>query len=210
MAFSSNVLLCFLAIAQATSYVTAFGIIPSATQQIELSLNRKCFSRQITQSAVSLSPVDDIVADEEEEEEEDFIVAAGELGEDGESPAVEESKNFLHKVRLQDLREKYRRSENDSGSPEFQAAGMTERITYLTAHMKEHPKDVATRRGLVALVNKRRRILNYLARENPTGYVELVAALGIRHKAPSKVQTKEELYGRFPLQKKPKSQFGKK
>jgi len=210
MAFANNVLVCFLALASATSYVSAFGLIPTATQQIELSLNRKCFTRQITRSSVALSSVDDIVADDEEEEEEDFIVAAGELGDDVEIPAVEESKSYLHAVRLQEVREKYRRSENDSGSPEFQVAGMTERITYLTAHMKEHPKDVATRRGLVALVNKRRRLLNYLAKENPKGYVELVAALGIRHKPPSKVQTREELYGRFPLQKKPKNVRRKK
>ena len=167
--------------------------------------NRKCFTRQITRSPVSLSSVDDIVADEEEEEEEDFIVAAGELGDDAESPAVEESAPFLHSVRLQEIREKYRRSDSDTGSPEFQVAGMTERISYLTEHMIVHPKDVATRRGLVALVNKRRRLLNFLARENPQRYVEVVAALGIRHKPPSKVQSREELYGRFPQQKKAKN-----
>jgi small subunit ribosomal protein S15 len=99
------------------------------------------------------------------------------------------------------MRIKHRRSENDTGSPEYQVAGMTERIAYLTEHLKEHPKDFSTRRGLVALVNKRRRLLNYLFKEDVQRYKDVVASLGIRHKAPSPVQTKEEKYGRFPGQK---------
>merc|ERR1712232_15427 len=95
-------------------------------------------------------------------------------------------------------RQQYRRHETDSGSPEFQIAGMTERIIFLTKHMQQHPKDFSTRRGLVALVNKRRRLLNYLFTEDVQRYKDVVASLGIRHKAPSPVQTKEEKYGRFP------------
>ena len=78
---------------------------------------------------------------------------------------------------------------------------MTERISYLTAHLKEHPKDFSTRRGLVALVNKRRRLLNYLHSESIENYRSLKASMGIRHKEPSRVQSKEEQYGRFPPQK---------
>merc|ERR1712154_734785 len=99
------------------------------------------------------------------------------------------------------MRAKYRRSDADTGSPEYQVAGMTERITYLTDHLKKHPKDFSTRRGLVALVNKRRRLLNYLFKEDEKRYVEVVSSLGIRHKPPSKVQSKEEKYGRFNHQK---------
>merc|ERR1712160_201841 len=75
---------------------------------------------------------------------------------------------------------------------EFQVAGMTERIRYLTAHLKMHPKDFSTRRGLVAVVNKRRRLLNFLADENRIRYEEVKSEMGIRHRAPSKVQTKDK------------------
>merc|ERR1711957_902639 len=97
-----------------------------------------------------------------------------------------------------------RRHDKDTGSPEFQVAGMTERISYLTKHLQQHPKDYSTRRGLVALVNKRRRLLNYLHRIDEQKYVDIVKALGIRHRAPSEVKTKEEKYGTFPKQKKAK------
>jgi len=81
---------------------------------------------------------------------------------------------------------------------------MTERIAYLTDHLKTHPKDFSTRRGLVALVNKRRRLLNFLSIEDVGRYKELIASLGIRHKAVGLVPTKEEKYGNFPSQKIPK------
>ncbi len=99
------------------------------------------------------------------------------------------------------MRAKYRRSETDTGSPEYQVAGLTERIAYLTNHLKEHPKDFSTRRGLVALVNKRRRLLNYLCKEDVSRYNDLVSSLGVRHKPPSKVQSRDQKYGRFPKQK---------
>ncbi|EEC49944.1 predicted protein, partial [Phaeodactylum tricornutum CCAP 1055/1] len=84
------------------------------------------------------------------------------------------------KERVDELRAKHRRHEKDTGSPEYQVAGMTERIAYLTKHLQQHPKDFSTRRGLVALVNKRRRLLNYLSREDTGRYTELVASLGVR------------------------------
>merc|ERR1712071_457139 len=106
--------------------------------------------------------------------------------------------------RMQETRTEFRRHDKDTGSPEYQVAGMTERITYLTAHLKSNPKDFSTRRGLVALVNKRRRLLNYLVREDVNRYSALVSALGIRHKAPGRVESREEKYANFPKQKKPK------
>ena len=78
---------------------------------------------------------------------------------------------------------------------------MTERINYLTSHLKVHPKDFSTRRGLVALVNKRRRLLNYLYKQNVDGYKAIVSALGIRHKVPGQVEDRNEKYSRFPGQK---------
>lgn len=122
----------------------------------------------------------------------------------------EEEESFKHMLRVQELRATHRRHDADTGSPEYQVAGMTERISYLTKHLQVHPKDFSTRRGLVALVNKRRRLLNYLCRENEEAYVSLVKSLGIRHKPPSKVRTKEEQYGRFNPQKAVKKHLIKK
>jgi len=135
----------------------------------------------------------------------DYIVNVGDMEGDDEEVGLEDDGQpplwAVSQARIQELREKYRRHDKDTGSPEFQVAGMTERITYLTKHLQQHPKDYSTRRGLVALVNKRRRLLNYLAREDVERYKELVASLGVRHKAPGLVPSREEKYMRFPKQK---------
>lgn len=136
------------------------------------------------------------------EEEPAPLFAASEL--EGESDEAEEEAipaKFLSAARIAELRAAHRRHESDTGSPEYQVAGMTERISHLTNHLKEHPKDFSTRRGLVALVNKRRRLLNYLYREDEGRYVEIVGALGIRHKVPGAIPSREDIYGRFPPQK---------
>jgi len=134
---------------------------------------------------------------------EDLVINDGDLGD--EVPYEESESDIPGSIRIAELmnaaRLKYRRHESDTGSPEFQVAGMTERIRYLTAHLKMHPKDFSTRRGLVAVVNKRRRLLNFLADENRIRYEEVKSEMGIRHRAPSKVQTKDEQYGRYPQQK---------
>mmetsp|Transcript_11510 Transcript_11510/g.20978 ORF Transcript_11510/g.20978 Transcript_11510/m.20978 type:complete len:193 (+) Transcript_11510:33-611(+) len=109
---------------------------------------------------------------------------------------------FLHAKALSEMQAKYRRSESDTGSPEFQVASMTERILYLTKHLQANPKDFSTRRGLVALVNKRRRLLNYLFSEDVDRYSSLVSSLGIRHKAPGRVMSREEKYAKFKSKKK--------
>lgn len=144
---------------------------------------------------------DDDVNDIDEAAPEDFIVNVGDI-EEPDADADDSSPAWAAlNERIAEMRIKHRRSEKDTGSPEYQIAGMTERIAYLTEHLKVHPKDFSTRRGLVALVNKRRRLLNYLFREDVNRYADVVASLGIRHKAPSRVQTAEEKYGRFPGQK---------
>ena len=68
----------------------------------------------------------------------------------------------------------------DSGSPEVQVAILTERIRNLTEHLKEHPKDHHTRRGLLMLVGKRRRLLVYIKNRDILEYRELIKKLGIR------------------------------
>ena len=75
---------------------------------------------------------------------------------------------------------KFGKSATDTGSPEVQIALLTQRITEITDHMRSHKKDFSTRRGLMAMVNQRKRLMKYLAAENNEKYVELIKTLGIR------------------------------
>ncbi len=74
----------------------------------------------------------------------------------------------------------YKTHDGDTGSPEVQVALLTERITYLTDHFKTHAKDHHSRRGLLMLVGRRRRLLDYLKSKDPNRYAELIRRLGIR------------------------------
>lgn len=75
----------------------------------------------------------------------------------------------------------FKRAENDTGSPEVQIAVLTNRIQELTEHLKTHKKDHHSRRGLLQMVGRRRRLLAYLKREDIERYREIVARLGLRH-----------------------------
>ena len=75
---------------------------------------------------------------------------------------------------------KYKRDENDTGSPEVQIALLTKRINELTEHLKVHQKDNHSRRGLLKMVGKRRNLLNYLAKKDVNRYREIVEKLGLR------------------------------
>lgn len=77
--------------------------------------------------------------------------------------------------------EKYRASENDTGSTRVQVALLTERINYLTDHFRAHKNDHHGRRGLLKMVGKRRRLLNYMKRTDVQGYRQLVQDLGLRY-----------------------------
>ncbi len=74
----------------------------------------------------------------------------------------------------------YKVHESDTGSTEVQVAIITERIKYLTEHFKVHAKDHHSRRGLLKLVGKRRRLLNYLKKKDVSKYREIIEKLGIR------------------------------
>jgi len=74
----------------------------------------------------------------------------------------------------------YRRSETDTGSPEVQVAMLSKRISELTEHLKTHTKDHHSRRGLLQMVGRRRRLLDYLRREDVERYRELISRLGLR------------------------------
>ena len=76
--------------------------------------------------------------------------------------------------------EKYAVHEGDTGSPEVQIAVLSERIKYLTEHLKEHKKDHHSRRGLLKMVGQRRGLLNYLMAKDIERYRAIIAKLGIR------------------------------
>mmetsp|Transcript_16352 Transcript_16352/g.32906 ORF Transcript_16352/g.32906 Transcript_16352/m.32906 type:complete len:206 (+) Transcript_16352:91-708(+) len=188
--------------------IAASALVLSADAFVPVAPSRSALAgaRPISADVVAVrSTIEDL-----EEEVEDVIVNAGDLDDEPSDIAADDDvsddslNRFFHEERLLELRTQFRRHDADSGSPEYQVAGMTERISYLTKHLRAHPKDFSTRRGLVALVNKRRRLLNFLFGEDVERYKNLVGSLGIRHKPPSKVQTKEDRYGRFPKQKENK------
>ena len=72
------------------------------------------------------------------------------------------------------------RGEGDTGSPEVQVALLSTRISELTEHLKTHPKDHHSRRGLLRMVGRRRRLLEYLKRQDIERYRSLIAKLGLR------------------------------
>ena len=80
----------------------------------------------------------------------------------------------------QNIIKEYGKSETDTGSTEVQVALMSERINHLTEHLKDHKKDHHTRRGLLMLVGKRKRLLEYLQNQDINRYRELIDKLGIR------------------------------
>jgi len=74
----------------------------------------------------------------------------------------------------------YQRAQGDTGSPEVQVALLTARINELTGHFKEHVKDHHSRRGLLRMVSRRRKLLDYLKRRNAEAYRSLIEKLGLR------------------------------
>ena len=90
------------------------------------------------------------------------------------------SKLSISKERTAELMAEFGKNPQDSGSAEVQVAILSERIKNLTEHLKEHPKDHHTRRGLLMLVGRRRRLLSYIKKNDIVEYRELIKALGIR------------------------------
>jgi len=86
----------------------------------------------------------------------------------------------ITKERKQEVIREYRRGDEDSGSPEIQIALLTNRINSLTEHMRTHSKDYASRRGLLGMVSRRRRLLDYLRKVNPQKYLDVIGRLSIR------------------------------
>jgi small subunit ribosomal protein S15 len=86
----------------------------------------------------------------------------------------------ITKERKQEVVQDYRRADGDTGSPEVQIAILTTRINGLTEHMRLHKKDYASRRGLLMMVSRRRRLLDYLKKIDPQRYLDIIGRLEIR------------------------------
>ena len=86
----------------------------------------------------------------------------------------------ITKERKQELIGEYKKGESDTGSPEVQISILTSRINGLTEHMRTHKKDFASRRGLLMMVSRRRRLLDYLKKIDPQRYLDIIGRLEIR------------------------------
>ncbi|MDT8441307.1 MAG: 30S ribosomal protein S15 [Desulfuromonadales bacterium] len=87
---------------------------------------------------------------------------------------------MLATERKQEIIEKFKKHDGDTGSPEVQIALLSERITYLTEHFRTHKKDHHSRRGLLKIVGQRRRLLDYLKSRDVDRYRTVIKELGIR------------------------------
>jgi small subunit ribosomal protein S15 len=87
---------------------------------------------------------------------------------------------MIFQEQKKEIVEKFGASEKDTGRPEVQVAILTARINDLTGHLATHKKDHHSRRGLIQMVSKRRRLLNYLAKKDINRYREVIAALSLR------------------------------
>ena len=86
----------------------------------------------------------------------------------------------MSEINKQEIIKQYQRAEGDSGSPEVQVALLTARINGLTEHFKTHAKDFHSRRGLLMMVSRRRKLLDYLKRTSIESYRKLIDSLGLR------------------------------
>ncbi|HTU25488.1 MAG TPA: 30S ribosomal protein S15 [Pirellulales bacterium] len=86
----------------------------------------------------------------------------------------------ITKERKQGLISDYQRGEGDTGSPEIQIAILTTRVGEVTEHLRTHKKDYASRRGLLMMVSRRRRLLDYLKQVDPQRYLDIIRRLDIR------------------------------
>jgi len=108
----------------------------------------------------------------------DFIhLTSGQLGPDACSRAYTMS---VADIKKSDIVAQFQRAQGDTGSPEVQVALLTARINELTGHFKTHLKDHHSRRGLLRMVSRRRKLLDYLKGRNPDAYRALIEKLGLR------------------------------
>jgi small subunit ribosomal protein S15 len=146
---------------------------------------------EIYEDSPTLTVPYDLIAELEEQE---TLAAANKVP----SAALQNAANIKAAV------EKWRLHENDCGSAEVQVAIANEKIKYLTKHLLANKKDVAAKRGLNALVTKRRKFLNYLFETNNAKALEIIKDMKIRFRPPGRQWDKEAKYAAF---KNTKTQF---
>jgi len=100
---------------------------------------------------------------------------------------------MLDKKKKDKIIAKYKMHEKDTGSPEVQIAILTAEIKELTEHLKDHKKDFSSRRGLIKKVSQRRKLLQYLQRENEASYDEITKKLKIKKRSPETLTASEEM-----------------
>ena len=116
----------------------------------------------------------------------------------------------LNAIKIKEAVMKYRKHDNDCGSAEAQITAANERIKYLTQHLLVNKKDFAAKRGLDALVVKRRRFLNYLYETDKPKAELLIKEMGIRFRPPGRLWDKEAKYGAFKNTKTPAAKLAQK
>ena len=84
-------------------------------------------------------------------------------------------------IKKKELISKYSKNKSDKGSTEIQVAVLSSRISKLTEHLKTNKKDQSTRRGLLKMVGRRKKLLSYLKRKSKENYVTLIKSIGLRH-----------------------------
>jgi small subunit ribosomal protein S15 len=126
--------------------------------------------------------MDDAVSDLMEEilPEADAPPADFERFEAADGAKLDSLSSYSNSITVEAMREKYKMHENDSGSAQVQVAVLTARIAYLTKHMQENKKDYASLRGLTAMVTRRRKLLEYLLKEDLAEFKRITTELGIR------------------------------
>jgi small subunit ribosomal protein S15 len=87
---------------------------------------------------------------------------------------------YINSKQIKEVREKYKINEVDTGSPEYQIAALSVRIAYMTAHVKKNPKDFSSTRGLIAMVNARKKLLKYLRSQSKERFLNICVNLKIR------------------------------
>ncbi|CAN0100574.1 unnamed protein product [Discosporangium mesarthrocarpum] len=214
-------LLCVAATVACLSTANAFApALGLRAPSHYLSVNKGCTASAARRTWTSMSTVETVEADSGVEPADvaspapasDVLADLDELdsfmGIDTQYEAdLQPRQRYINKLAGQAALRRWRRDENDTGSPGVQIAVLTERIVYLTKHMQQHPHDYHSRRGLLTLVSKRRKNLNYYFRRDPDSCVNLCKTLGIRFRPKSKVRGREARYAAY---KNTKSKVGMK
>lgn len=152
---------------------------------------------EIYDDAPEFDPNYDLIAELEEKE---LVAAANKIPSAGD----------LNQEKINEAVKRWRKHDNDVGSAQVQVAINHEKVKYLTAHLLRNKKDNSAKRGLVAIVNQRRKFLNYLYKHDINKAKEMIDELGIRFRPPGQQWDKVAKYAAYKNTKTPKNKLNKK